>query len=143
MTVEVETTGRCLCGAVTIAVKGTPVRMAQCHCRDCQRMTGTGHASNAFFNSADVEVAGATNSVTVTTDSGNASIRHFCPVCSSRVFGTNSARPGVLVVPVGVLEDSSWFAPEVVVYTRSAPAWDLTTDAVPHFDAMPPPPPKA
>lgn len=143
MTVEVDTTGRCLCGAVTIAVKGTPVRMAQCHCRDCQRMTGTGHASNAFFHAADVHVTGDTNSVTVTTDSGNASIRNFCPSCSSRVFGTNLARPGIVVVPVGVLEDSSWFAPEVVVYTRSAPAWDLTTDAVPRFDAAPPPPPKA
>ena len=143
MSGKVDTTGRCLCGAVRIAVNGTPLRMAQCHCRDCQRMTGTGHASNAFFHADDVTVTGETSSFTVTTDAGNASTRHFCSVCSSRVFGTNAARPGMIVVPVGVLDDTSWFAPQAVVYTRSAPAWDLTTDAVPHFDAMPPPPPKA
>lgn len=138
MSAEVETAGRCLCGAVRIAVKGTPVRMAQCHCRDCQRMTGTGHASNAFFRADDVKITGVTKSFTVTTDSGNASMRHFCPVCASRVFGTNAARPGIIVVPVGVLDDTSWFAPEAVLYARSAPAWDLTTDAVPRFEAMPP-----
>ncbi len=138
MASEIEAAGQCLCGAVRVAIKGTPLRMAQCHCLDCQRMTGTGHASNAFFRADDVTVTGETKSFTLTTDSGNASTRHFCPSCSSRVYGTNAARPGMIVVPVGVLDDTSWFAPEVVVYTRSAPAWDITANSVPRFEAMPP-----
>jgi hypothetical protein len=140
---EVAANGRCLCGAVTLAVKGTPVRMAQCHCRDCQRVTGTGHSSNAFFRADDVTITGDTNGYTLTADSGNASTRHFCPKCGSRMFGTNTGRPGMYVVPVGIFEDSSWFAPQAVVYTRSRPAWDITTDAVPSFPAMPPQPPAA
>jgi hypothetical protein len=141
MASEVETSGQCLCGAVRLAVKGTPARMAQCHCKDCQRATGTGHASNAFFRAEDVEITGETKSFTLTADSGNALTRHFCPVCGARMYGTNTGRPGMVVVPVGVLDDTSWFAPQAVVYVRSRPAWDITAETVPNFEAMPPPPP--
>ena len=34
---------------------------------------------------------------------------------------------------------SSWFNPQAVLYTRSRPVWDITTDGVPNFEAMPPP----
>jgi hypothetical protein len=142
MSNEIEASGHCLCGAVRIAVKGTPVRMAQCHCKDCQRGAGTGHASNAFFRTEDVEISGDTKSFTLTADSGNSLVRHFCPVCGARTHGTNTGRPGIVLVPVGILEDTSWFAPQVVVYTRSRPAWDITADDIPSFEAMPPPPPK-
>jgi hypothetical protein len=137
---EVQSKGQCLCGAVTIAVKGTPVRMAQCHCDDCRRATGTGHVSNAIFPEADVTIAGETKSFTVTADSGNAYTRHFCPTCGGRLYGTHSGRPGMVIVHVGMLDESGWFAPQVVLFTRSRPAWDITTDDVPNFEAAPPMP---
>jgi len=51
-------TGRCLCGAITFTVAAVPVTMGQCHCKDCQRATGTGHISNARFRCEDVSVSG-------------------------------------------------------------------------------------
>ena len=135
---EVQSKGQCLCGAVTIAVEGTPVRMAQCHCMDCRRASGTGHVSNAIFADADVTVTGETKSFTVTADSGNAYTRYFCPACGSRIYGKHSGRPGMTIVHVGLLDDASWFAPQVVLYTRSRPKWDITTDAVPNFATSPP-----
>lgn len=135
---KVHTSGQCLCGAVRINVNGVPVRMAQCHCTDCQRASGTGHMSNAIFNEADVTITGETKSFTVTTDNGNAYARHFCPACGARMFAVNSGRPGMILVAVGVLDDSSWFEPEVVLYTRSRPHWDITTDAVPNYETAPP-----
>jgi hypothetical protein len=138
---EVATDGRCLCSAVTIAVKGKPVRMAQCHCRDCQRASSTGHLSNAIFEGPDVTVSGDTNSFTVITDSGSRYTRHFCPRCGSLMFGTNTRRPGMFIVPVGILDDSSWFAPQLVLFTRSRPAWDITTDEVTNYATSPPLPP--
>ena len=120
----VNANGRCLCGAVTVAVSGAPLRMAQCHCVDCQRITGTGHATNALFASSDVTIAGDTNSFAVVADSGNTATRHFCPKCGSRVFGVNSARPGVINLPVGVFEDSSWFKPQLALYNKRRQVWD-------------------
>jgi hypothetical protein len=136
MSSDVEASGQCLCGAVRISVKGTPVRMAQCHCKDCQRASGTGHASNAIFNASDVKVTGETKGYTVTADSGSAYTRYFCPVCGGRIFGTHTGRPGMVIVPVGTLSDSSWFVPQAVLYTRNRPVWDITTDSVPNFEAM-------
>lgn len=143
MSGEIEAKGQCLCGAVRIAIKGTPVRMAQCHCRDCQRASGTGHVSNAIFPACEVTISGATKSFTVKADSGNDYTRHFCPECGSRLFGTHTGRPGMLIVHVGMLDDSGWFSPQVVLYTRSRPAWDTTTDDVPRYATSPPMPTKS
>lgn len=140
MSNEVEVNGRCLCGAVKVAIKGVPVRMAQCHCRDCQRASGTGHVSNAIFHAADVTVAGETKSFTVTADSGNLYTRHFCPTCGGRIYGSHTGRPSMVIVPVGILDDSGWFSPQLVLYTRSRPTWDITIDGVPNYEASPPPP---
>lgn len=138
---EVHASGHCLCGAVRIAVDGVPVRMAQCHCRDCQRASGTGHVSNAIFKDGDVTITGESKSFTVTTDNANSYARHFCPTCGSRLFASNSGRPGMLTVHVGFLDDTSWFEPEAVIYTRTRPHWDITTDDAPNYDSAPPMPP--
>lgn len=140
MSAEIEASGRCLCGAVTIAIKGTPVRMAQCHCRDCQRSSGTGHVSNAIFNASDVAITGELNQFTVTTDSGNDYTRFFCPQCGGRIYGAHTGRPGMVIVHVGMLDDSEWFTPQMVLYTRSRPHWDITTPDVPNFETSPPVP---
>ena len=139
MTNAVNTEGRCLCGKVNVSIDGPVLMTAQCHCKDCQRMTGSGHASNAFFTQDSVTVTGETNSFTVKTDSGNDSTRHFCPTCSSRVYGTNSGRAGMMVVPVGILEDRSWFKPMMIAYCRNRDDWDKTDTSVPNLDTMPPP----
>jgi hypothetical protein len=141
MTSQPFAKGRCLCGAVSYTISGEPVRMAQCHCKDCQRASGTGHMSLAFFRAADVAFEGETRSFAVTADSGNVNTRHFCPTCGSRVYTENSARPGVVGIAVGSAEDNDWFAPQTVVYTKRRAGWDLTSTSIPNFDAMPPVPP--
>jgi hypothetical protein len=140
MTQEVNASGGCLCGGVRFAVKGTPIRMAQCHCLDCQRASGTGHMSNAIFREADVQVAGTTASYASTSDSGNVLTRHFCPTCGGRVFLYSKARPGMIVMAAGAFDDSSWFAPELVLFTKRRPHWDITTENVPNYEAGPPMP---
>lgn len=136
--------GQCLCGAVRVTAHAAPWRMAICHCRDCQRSTGTGHATNALFKEGDVSVQGDTKSHAVTADSGNTLTRHFCPTCGARVFGRNSGRPGLVIVPVGLFEDSSWYAPHAALYAKRRQSWDVMQfEDIPCYDAMPPAPPTA
>lgn len=132
-------TGKCLCGNVTFTVKGAPVRMAQCHCKDCQRSSGTGHMSQAFFNDDQVAIQGDTASYGAIADSGNTNFRHFCPVCGSRVFSTNSARAGITAIAVGCADTNDWFDPGAVVYCKERASWDHTSKDIPNFDKMPPP----
>jgi len=140
MTQEFLAKGRCLCGAVQVTVRAAPMRMAQCHCRDCQRISGTGHTTNALFKEADVEISGETKGYAVIADSGSTLTRYFCPTCGSRMFNRNSARPGVMILPAGVFDDSDWFQPQMALYTARRPAWDPERADIPSFEAMPPPP---
>jgi hypothetical protein len=133
--------GRCLCGAVTYVINAKPIRMTQCHCKDCQRASGTGHMSLASFKKEDVAMRGTTASYGATADSGNTTTRHFCPKCGSCVYGESSARPGIVGVSVGCVDDNAWFSPQAVVFTKGRPGWDRTATDVPNFEAMPPPPP--
>lgn len=134
--------GHCLCGAVQFTIKeAEPVRMAQCHCKDCQRASGGGHMSLAFFKAEDIDVRGETASFAVTADSGNINTRHYCPKCGGRLFGENSARPGLRAVTVGSFDDNSWFEPQAVVYVSRREPWDKTSTEVANFDEMPPMPP--
>jgi hypothetical protein len=130
-------TGRCLCGAVSYTIHGEPVRTAQCHCVDCQRASGSGHMSIAFFKADDVKMTGQTKSYPVTADSGNINTRHFCPTCGSRVYGENSARPGIIGLPVGCMDNKDWFAPQAILYTKHKAGWDYASQDVPNFDGMP------
>lgn len=139
MTEKPFATGRCLCGAVTFSVAGAPVAMGQCHCKDCQRITGTGHISNARFRREDVAISGETKTYAVQAESGNTNTRYFCPNCGSRLFGETTLRPGFLNVTVGVFDDHTWFDPQWVLYKKAQPVWDITTEDVPCYDAMPPP----
>jgi len=125
--------GRCLCGAVTFTVSAPPVRMAQCHCEQCRRSTGTGHIMQAFFNREDVTITGETSVYRSVADSGSERRRYFCPTCGSRLFSDNARRPGLIAIAAGAFDESGWFKPEAIVYSAQRPAWDVVDDTLPSF----------
>lgn len=130
--------GGCRCGEITLAISNKPKMTTQCHCQDCQKATGTGHISLAFFAENDVKINGIAKGYTVTTDRGNQSTRYFCPNCGSRLYGINSGRHGIISVAVGCLDENSWYSPNAVVYCKHRPVWDATSTDIPNFDEMPP-----
>ncbi len=135
-------TGHCLCGNINFTIKNPPARMAQCHCKDCQRSSGTGHMSLAFFSEDDIQITGQAKGYGAIANSGNTNTRYFCPECGSRVFSRNSARPGIISIAVGSADENDWFSANAVVYCKDRAAWDVTSTDVPNFDTMPPPAPE-
>ncbi len=71
MTDPLFATGSCRCGAVTLVIDDKPRTMLQCHCLDCQKATGTGHTSHAYFAEKDVSIRGEATDYTVIADSGS------------------------------------------------------------------------
>jgi hypothetical protein len=130
-------TGRCLCGSVTFTLLAPPVGTGQCHCKDCQRASGTGHMSIARFRKADVTRDGPTTRYASAADSGNVNTRHFCTTRGSRLFGENSAHPDLVNVAIGCVDNNDWFTPDRIVYAKDRPRWDVTSTGVPNFDRMP------
>ncbi len=130
--------GRCLCGQLQIEVNGEPVAMVHCCCHDCQKASGTGHMSIARFREADVRITGRYATWGVKARSGNINYRHFCPECGGRGFGTNSGRPGLINVSVGMFEDSSWFRPQAVIFDCHRQPWDHFAEDMPRYEEYPP-----
>ena len=131
-------TGHCLCGKVKYSIASQPKWMGQCHCDDCRRSTGTGHACNAFFKKKDVHIEGETHHYSSDTDSGAVATRYFCPHCGSQLFGTLNVMKHIICVFVGTVDDSSWFKADVIVYNKRKPIWDIMDNSIPTYQLMPP-----
>jgi hypothetical protein len=138
MSEKIFSTGQCLCGQVKFTVLSKPVWMGQCHCHHCQKTTGTGHASNAFFKKEDVKIEGKLSDYGSSTDSGSVITRFFCPSCGSRLFAQSNENNGLFGVSAGVFEDNSWFKANAIVYNKRKPEWDKMDENIPAFEEMPP-----
>jgi hypothetical protein len=132
-------TGGCLCGAVQYEFSGGPVFSLLCHCRDCQRQTGSAYAAGLRVPAAGFRLTkGEPKLYLKTADSGNQVTRAFCPECGSTLFLRVSARPDLVAVRVGTLDDPSWFRPEADIFVASAQPWDHMDPELPKYPTYPP-----
>jgi hypothetical protein len=90
-------TGGCLCGAVRYECSAEPLVTVNCHCRDCQRLSGSPFATVLLVPQDAVQVAGNVTWFDVKADSGNMASRGFCPHCGSPLFGKPSGMPVALL----------------------------------------------
>lgn len=131
--------GNCVCGDISYEIDGDPMFTAQCCCSDCQKTSGADHMTLAFFREDQVKTNGTTASYAVTADSGNTMTRHFCPKCGGRLFGTNSARPGIIAITTGSMNNVDGIKPGVAVFTSGKRPWDvLNSDMIQHEKGAPP-----
>ena len=131
-------TGGCACGALRYEITAEPVVMLDCQCRQCQRESGTGHASHLTFAKAGVKVVGEANHWDIVGDNGTRKRRSFCPTCGSPVYMTFPDMPDYFVVRAASLDDPERYKPQLVCWTDAAQPWDNVDQALPKFDRMPP-----
>ncbi len=132
-------TGGCACGAIRYEASAVPIFQNHCQCRDCQKVSGTGHCSYLTFGQrAAMQVTGHASTWRVKGDSGNEKIHAFCPTCGTPVFLTFEAMPDLVAVTAASLDDPGQFAPQAVTYTKGGHSWDRLDAALPKFERMPP-----
>ena len=102
------------------------------------RSQRAGHGSHLAVPEAAFAVTGKLKAYESPADSGNIVARHFCPTCGSALYSTNSGMPGLVMLRASALDDPEVFKPELVVYARYAPSWDLVDAELPSFQGMPP-----
>jgi hypothetical protein len=132
-------TGGCLCGAIRYESTGAPVFSLLCHCRDCQRASGSAYNAAMRVPAAGFRVTrGAPKLFVKTADSGNRVTRAFCPVCGSPLFLQVATHPDLVGIRVGTLDDPGVFRPEADIFVKSAQPWDHMDPALPKYAAYPP-----
>ena len=132
-------TGGCLCGAIRYEIDGEPFRIANCHCDDCRKATGSAYATNLFFKEGQIKILqGTPKKFEHLADSHNTMIKEFCSDCGSQVFGSGANRPGVKNIKVGSIDDAHFVKPQVNLYTAHALSCSYIDDKIDNFQGMPP-----
>ena len=129
-------TGGCLCGQVRYELTTDPLMCLTCHCKNCQRQSGSALSIIIAVPEGSVKVEGTLKTFDDTGDSGGSVKRQFCPECGSPVFSLVETSPGMIWVKAGTLDDTSSLLPSVHVYTKSKQDWVELGD-VPGFETVP------
>jgi hypothetical protein len=125
--------GRCTCGTVRYRLTSAPMFVHCCHCRWCQRETGTAFALNALIEADRVVLLQGTPEVVNTpSNSGKGQKISRCPVCRIALW-SNYAGAGdtVRFVRVGTLENPDRLSPDIHIYTSSKQPWVVLPAGVP------------
>lgn len=127
--------GGCACGQVRYRLGSAPMFVHCCHCRDCQRQTGSAFVINALIETDRIALlSGQPEPVAVPTDSGRPHDIYRCPNCRIAVWSDYGRRPSLRFVRVGTLDDPSALVPDVHIYTRSKLPWVRLPEVVPAFE---------
>ena len=117
--------GGCACGAIRYETDADPVVMLNCHCRDCQKASGSAYSAMVVVPGSAVRLSGEPRYNKVVGKGGKAVERGFCPTCGSQVTAKLERMPDVLGLQAGSLDDPSRFKPAMDIFTDSAQPWDI------------------
>jgi hypothetical protein len=130
--------GGCYCGRVRYTASGNPILEAQCHCRECQYISGG--APNIFMlmpTGGFAYTQGAPKTFT-RGDLPQPVTREFCAECGTHLA---TRRPGLeaVILKVGTLDDPSVFGTaKMAIFTVDRQPFHHVPDGTPAFERLPP-----
>jgi hypothetical protein len=118
-------TGGCACGAIRYKLTASPLIVHACHCRDCQRITGSAFVINIWIERKFVESdSPAPKSFRLAGGSGKSHDVFFCSECGVYLWSRYHGAPGdFLFVRAGTLDNPDVVTPDVHIFTRSKVPW--------------------
>ena len=123
--------GGCACGAVRYEIRDAPTFSLICQCRQCQRITGAGHAAQFAAPSESLSVRGEIRYYELHADSGNTVSSGFCPVCGCPILKKSTGFPQNVFIHAATLDDPGVFKPQMLVWNSSGQPWDHVDSALP------------
>ena len=132
--------GGCYCGAVRYEVTQSAVLKAQCHCRECQYISGGGPN---FFMAVPEEGFAITEGDAATftrTDIENPRTRQFCANCGTHLTTLLPGRP-LVILKIGTLDDPAkdYGGSKMAIFMKDNQPYHTVAEGLPCFEDMPPP----
>lgn len=128
--------GSCLCGKVTYSLAGEFDSFYLCHCRYCQKDTGSAHAANLFASNAELVWLTGESLINTFTLPNTRHSKSFCTQCGS-ALPTVQLAGKLVVVPAGSLDQPVPIKPNAHLFKASAANWDADLQSIQAFDALP------
>ena len=128
--------GGCLCGRIRYEVAGPPRWQAACHCRFCQRMTGSAFNAISYFLRKNVRYTSAqpTEYAYVSPVHGRALRPQFCPRCGVTVGLTLERNEAVYGILIGTFDAPDWVTVDKHIFVQSALHWDAFANTMDVFE---------
>ncbi len=133
MVVSLPLQGACTCGAVRYQMTSAPLFVHCCHCRWCQRETGSAFALNALIEADRVLLlAGEPDLVPTPSNSGKGQKIARCPICRIALWSNYAgAGDAVRFVRVGTLTEPDCVPPDIHIFTASKQPWVVLAPGTP------------
>ena len=125
--------GGCACGQIRYRLSCEPMFVHCCHCKSCQRETGSAFAVNAIIETDRVVLlSGKPETVLTPSDSGKGQKIVRCPTCHVAVW-SHYAGPDdkVSFVRAGTLDNPGRTPPDIHIFTDSKQPWVLLPSDTP------------
>ncbi len=131
--------GGCACGAVRFLVNGPLGSAGWCHCRRCQRRTGSNASPQARVRGGDFVVIRGQETICEWTPPSGGFVKAFCSVCGSHLYSRSPSDPARMAVRLGAFDDDPGVRPSYHQRIESAAAWQpLPEDGLPRFEGPAP-----
>jgi hypothetical protein len=132
--------GGCFCGQITYEAEIDPERIAVCHCRDCQILSGGAFRWGVLVRGEDFRLLSGQPKIFVkTAANGNRRALAFCGECGSPLYGAAADNPQTLSLRLGGARQAPQLSPKLQIWCGSALNW-LPELNLPGFEAQPPTP---
>lgn len=128
--------GSCLCGQVKFEVEGNFESFFLCHCKHCQKDTGSAHAANLFSSSANLTWIKGIDTIKTFNLPSTQHTRSFCSLCGSAV-PSMQMNGQLLVVPAGSLDTEVEFSPTAHIFCGSRASWEDKLENIKKFEKYP------
>ncbi len=128
--------GSCLCGQIRYEIEGDFESFFLCHCKYCQKDTGSAHAANLFTSTATLNWLSGQDKIAQFKLPTTHHTKSFCLICGSAVPSqqTNDAS---LVVPAGSLDSEVNIKPNAHIFVSSRANWDHWLEKTPSYERLP------
>ncbi len=129
--------GGCDCGELRYRITTPPRYVHCCHCRWCQRETGSAFALNAMIETGRVELVKGEPLVVLTPSaSGKGQKIARCPSCFVALW-SNYAGAGdrIRFLRVGTLDEPDRLPPDIHIFTASKQPWVVLPQGALVFEA--------
>lgn len=116
--------GGCQCGCCRYRIRGKSLSLFACHCHECQKQSGSAFGMALWIQPSEMTVlSGQLAAWTRETPTGQRMRCEFCPQCGTRLFHRQEARPDIVSIKPGTLDDTTSLAPVAHIWLDSAQGW--------------------
>lgn len=128
--------GSCLCGSITLDINQPLSEFGYCHCRSCQKASGSAFGANISIARNAVSINDPHQLLKEFESSPN-KIRAFCSHCGSPLFAYKKPNQKIIRIRLGCLDTEFNATCQAHFHTNEKAAWYSIGDDIPQYPEWP------